>query len=50
MFYFFFLNTEVEVVPFGNSTGGSIVGITPGIAITQGGGGSIVGITPGNVL
>lgn len=26
------------------------MGITPGIAITQGGGGSIVGITPGNVL
>lgn len=47
---FYLKNTEVEVVPFGNSTGGSIVGITPGIAITQGGGGSIVGITPGNVL
>ena len=35
-------------MPFGQS-GGSIVGISPGIAIAQGGsgGGSIVGITPG---
>uniref|UniRef100_A0A1B0BW25 CARMIL C-terminal domain-containing protein n=1 Tax=Glossina palpalis gambiensis TaxID=67801 RepID=A0A1B0BW25_9MUSC len=43
---------EVEVLPFGQNTGGSIVGITPGIAIAQGGtgGGSIVGITPGAAL
>lgn len=41
----------MEVVPFGQS-GGSIVGISPGIAIAQGGsgGGSIVGITPGMSL
>ncbi|XP_037955118.1 F-actin-uncapping protein LRRC16A isoform X2 [Teleopsis dalmanni] len=40
------------VVPFGQSSGGSIVGITPGIAIAAGGtgGGSIVGITPGAAL
>ncbi|KAM7344760.1 capping protein regulator and myosin 1 linker 1 leucine rich repeat protein isoform 3-T5 [Cochliomyia hominivorax] len=45
------LDEEVEVVPFGQS-GGSIVGISPGIAIAQGGsgGGSIVGITPGAAL
>ncbi|KAI9583698.1 hypothetical protein GQX74_005446 [Glossina fuscipes] len=46
------LEEEVEVLPFGQNTGGSIVGITPGIAIAQGGtgGGSIVGITPGAAL
>ncbi|TMW54553.1 hypothetical protein DOY81_000347 [Sarcophaga bullata] len=45
------LDEDVEVVPFGQS-GGSIVGISPGIAIAQGGsgGGSIVGITPGAAL
>lgn len=38
-------------MPFGQS-GGSIVGISPGIAIAQGGsgGGSIVGITPGRFI
>ncbi|XP_017061425.1 mucin-5AC isoform X5 [Drosophila ficusphila] len=41
---------DVEVVTFGTSCGGSIVGITPGIALTAGGGGSIVGITPGAAL
>ncbi|KPU76525.1 uncharacterized protein Dana_GF11698, isoform H [Drosophila ananassae] len=43
---------EVEVVAFGSSSGGSIVGITPGIALTTStsGGGSIVGITPGAAL
>ncbi|XP_017094193.2 uncharacterized protein LRR isoform X9 [Drosophila bipectinata] len=43
---------EVEVVAFGASSGGSIVGITPGIALTTStsGGGSIVGITPGAAL
>lgn len=42
---------EVEVVAFGSSSGGSIVGITPGIALTTStsGGGSIVGITPGRL-
>ncbi|KAL5287829.1 crml-1 family protein [Megaselia abdita] len=30
--------------------GGSIVGITPGLALNSGGGGSIVGITPGAAL
>lgn len=30
--------------------GGSIVGITPGMALSSGGGGSIVGITPGEFL
>jgi len=46
------LFVEVEVLPFGQSTGGSIVGITPGIAIAAGGtgGGSIVGITPGSSI
>ncbi|XP_075169303.1 capping protein regulator and myosin 1 linker 1 leucine rich repeat protein isoform X3 [Haematobia irritans] len=29
------LEEEVEVVPFGNSTGGSIVGITPGAALEK---------------
>lgn len=32
---------------FGNTCSGSIVGITPGIALSTSGGGSIVGITPG---
>nr|XP_017027356.1 endochitinase A isoform X6 [Drosophila kikkawai] len=42
---------DVEIVTFGTSSGGSIVGITPGIAIGGGGGGgSIVGITPGAAL
>ncbi|KAH8389238.1 hypothetical protein KR200_004902, partial [Drosophila serrata] len=42
---------DVEIVTFGASSGGSIVGITPGIAIGGGGGGgSIVGITPGAAL
>ncbi|KRJ98308.1 F-actin-uncapping protein LRRC16A isoform X5 [Drosophila yakuba] len=40
---------DVEVVTFG-STCGSIVGITPGIALSTSGGGSIVGITPGGAL
>ncbi|XP_030374921.1 F-actin-uncapping protein LRRC16A isoform X2 [Scaptodrosophila lebanonensis] len=46
------LEEDVEVLAFGQSTGGSIVGITPGIAIAAGGsgGGSIVGITPGAAL
>ncbi|EDW32259.1 GL11537 [Drosophila persimilis] len=46
------LQEDVEVLTFGQSTGGSIVGITPGIAIAGGGsgGGSIVGITPGAAL
>jgi len=34
-------------VTFGTNCGGSIVGITPGIALSSVGGGSIVGITPG---
>ncbi|XP_017132830.2 uncharacterized serine-rich protein C215.13 isoform X9 [Drosophila elegans] len=41
---------DVEVVTFGTSCGGSIVGISPGIALSAGGGGSIVGITPGAAL
>ncbi|XP_032591388.1 F-actin-uncapping protein LRRC16A isoform X4 [Drosophila grimshawi] len=44
------LEEDVEVVPFGQGVGGSIVGITPGIALSAGGGGSIVGITPGAAL
>lgn len=37
-------------MPFGQQTGGSIVGISPGIALaSSGGGGSIVGITPGTL-
>ncbi|XP_044778574.1 F-actin-uncapping protein LRRC16A isoform X7 [Drosophila simulans] len=41
---------DVEVVTFGNTCSGSIVGITPGIALSTSGGGSIVGITPGGAL
>ncbi|KAH8345595.1 hypothetical protein KR084_012829 [Drosophila pseudotakahashii] len=41
---------DVEIVTFGTNCGGSIVGITPGIALSSGGGGSIVGITPGAAL
>ncbi|XP_044317684.1 mucin-5AC isoform X6 [Drosophila rhopaloa] len=41
---------DVEVVTFGASCGGSIVGITPGIALSAVGGGSIVGISPGAAL
>ncbi|XP_016929301.2 uncharacterized protein LRR isoform X11 [Drosophila suzukii] len=41
---------DVEVVTFGTNCGGSIVGITPGIALSSVGGGSIVGITPGAAL
>lgn len=39
----------MEVLHFGQTVSGSIVGITPGIALASGGsgGGSIVGITPG---
>ncbi|XP_033151008.1 F-actin-uncapping protein LRRC16A isoform X2 [Drosophila busckii] len=46
------LEEDVEVLPFGQSGGGSIVGITPGIAMAAGGsgGGSIVGITPGAAM
>lgn len=42
---------DVEVLPFVQGAGGSIVGITPGIALAAGGsgGGSIVGITPGEL-
>lgn len=40
----------MDVVPIaGQAPGGSIVGISPGIAL-GGGGGSIVGITPGAAL
>ncbi|XP_050743130.1 F-actin-uncapping protein LRRC16A isoform X1 [Drosophila biarmipes] len=41
---------DVEIVTFGANCGGSIVGITPGIALSSVGGGSIVGITPGAAL
>lgn len=43
---------DVEVLHFGQTVSGSIVGITPGIALAAGGsgGGSIVGITPGKRL
>lgn len=41
---------DVEIVTFGNTCSGSIVGITPGIALSTSGGGSIVGITPGGAL
>lgn len=45
------LEDDCDVVPFGQQTGGSIVGISPGIALaSSGGGGSIVGITPGAAL
>ncbi|XP_034109114.1 probable serine/threonine-protein kinase nek3 isoform X9 [Drosophila albomicans] len=46
------LDEDVEVLHFGQSVSGSIVGITPGIALAAGGsgGGSIVGITPGAAL
>ncbi|XP_023177862.2 F-actin-uncapping protein LRRC16A isoform X5 [Drosophila hydei] len=46
------LEEDVEVLSFGQGVGGSIVGITPGIALASGGsgGGSIVGITPGAAL
>ncbi|KAH8261641.1 hypothetical protein KR044_012753 [Drosophila immigrans] len=46
------LDEDVEVLHFGQSVSGSIVGITPGIALASGGsgGGSIVGITPGAAL
>ncbi|KRG04507.1 uncharacterized protein Dmoj_GI19192, isoform F [Drosophila mojavensis] len=46
------LEEDVEVLPFVQGAGGSIVGITPGIALASGGsgGGSIVGITPGAAL
>ncbi|XP_055378308.1 F-actin-uncapping protein LRRC16A isoform X3 [Condylostylus longicornis] len=42
------LDEDVDVVPFGQSGGGSIVGISPGTALSTGG--SIVGITPGACL
>ncbi|KQS70923.1 F-actin-uncapping protein LRRC16A isoform X4 [Drosophila erecta] len=41
---------DVEVVTFGSTCSSSIVGITPGIALSTSGGGSIVGITPGGAL
>uniref|UniRef100_A0A6B2ED94 Putative myosin-i-binding protein n=1 Tax=Phlebotomus kandelakii TaxID=1109342 RepID=A0A6B2ED94_9DIPT len=42
------IDNDVDVVPIaGQAPGGSIVGISPGIAL---GGGSIVGITPGAAL
>ncbi|XP_059613846.1 F-actin-uncapping protein LRRC16A isoform X3 [Phlebotomus argentipes] len=44
------IDNDVDVVPIaGQAPGGSIVGISPGIALGSGGG-SIVGITPGAAL
>ncbi|XP_037922057.1 F-actin-uncapping protein LRRC16A isoform X3 [Hermetia illucens] len=40
--------TDVDVVPFSQAHSGSIVGISPGTALSSGG--SIVGITPGAAL
>ncbi|KAH8394923.1 hypothetical protein KR222_010980, partial [Zaprionus bogoriensis] len=46
------LEEDVQVLHFGQTVSGSIVGITPGIGLAAGGsgGGSIVGITPGAAL